>query len=146
MQEQVQFEVGMILEGKVTGITNFGAFVTLPENKTGMVHISEISSGFVKDIKDHLTLGQSVKVKIIAIDPAGKLALSIKQTIEVKPKPAPKAAVTNAPPAEFRPYSKSVESGDSFEDMMSRFKKLSDDKLSDFKRASEVKRGSSKRK
>ncbi|MBO5274968.1 MAG: S1 RNA-binding domain-containing protein [Clostridia bacterium] len=143
----MQFEVGTILEGRVTGITNFGAFISLPENKTGMVHISEISTGFVKDIKDHLKLDQSVRVKIIAIDEKGKIALSIKQTIEVPPKPAPKAPASNTPPVEFRPNApKASEGSDSFEDMMSRFKKLSEDKLSDFKRASEVKRTSSRRK
>ena len=60
-------EVGQIVEGKVTGLTGFGAFVALPDGKSGMVHISEVSNVFVKDIKDHLTEGQDVKVKIIAI-------------------------------------------------------------------------------
>lgn len=70
------------MEGKVTGITKFGAFVALPENKTGMVHISEIAHAYVSDINEHLTVGQEVKVKIIAIDPAGKINLSIKKTTE----------------------------------------------------------------
>ena len=61
--------VGAIVEGKVTGITKFGAFVALPENKSGMVHISEVASSFVNDIKDFLQEGQQVKVKIINIDP-----------------------------------------------------------------------------
>lgn len=78
----MEFEVGAIVEGKVTGITKFGAFVSLPGNKTGMVHISEIAHAYVSDINEHLTVGQEVKVKIIAIDPAGKINLSIKKTTE----------------------------------------------------------------
>ena len=60
-------EVGEILEGKVTGITKFGAFVELPEGKTGMVHISEVAPTFVKEIKDHITEGETVKVKVLNI-------------------------------------------------------------------------------
>lgn len=78
----MEFAVGAIVEGKVTGITKFGAFVSLPGNKTGMVHISEIAHAYVSDINEHLTVGQEVKVKIIAIDPAGKINLSIKKTQE----------------------------------------------------------------
>lgn len=70
------------MEGKVTGITKFGAFVALPGGKTGMVHISEIAHAYVSDISDHLTVGQEVKVMVIAIDPAGKVNLSIKRTQE----------------------------------------------------------------
>lgn len=71
--------VGAIVEGKVTGITKFGAFVALPEGKSGMVHISEVASSFVNDIKDFLQEGQQVKVKIINIDQAGRINLSIKK-------------------------------------------------------------------
>lgn len=78
----MEFEVGAIVEGKVTGITKFGAFVALPGNKTGMVHISEVAHAYVSDINEHLSVGQEVKVKIIAIDPAGKINLSIKKTQE----------------------------------------------------------------
>ena len=74
--------VGAIVEGKVTGITKFGAFVALPEGKSGMVHISEVANTYVSDIHDHLTEGQDVKVKVIGIDPAGKISLSIKRTQE----------------------------------------------------------------
>ena len=71
--------VGSIVEGKVTGITKFGAFVALPEGKSGMVHISEVAASFVNDIKDFLQEGQQVKVKIINIDQAGRINLSIKK-------------------------------------------------------------------
>lgn len=78
----MELAVGAILEGKVTGITKFGAFVSLPGGRTGMVHISEIAHAYVSDISDHLSVGQEVKVMVIAIDPAGKINLSIKRTQE----------------------------------------------------------------
>ncbi len=71
--------VGEIFEGKVTGITKFGAFVSLPENKSGMVHISEVANTFVDDIKNFLTEGQEVRVKVMAIDEQGRINLSIKK-------------------------------------------------------------------
>ena len=77
-----QLAVGAIVEGKVTGITKFGAFVSLPDGKTGMVHISEIAHAYVSDINEYLTIGQEVKVKVIAVDPAGKINLSIKKCTE----------------------------------------------------------------
>ena len=82
----MEFAVGAIVEGKVTGITKFGAFVSLPGGKTGMVHISEIAHAYVSDISEHLSVGQEVKVKVIAIDPAGKINLSIKKTMDPPPR------------------------------------------------------------
>ena len=79
----MEFTVGAILEGKVKTITNFGAFIALPENKTGLVHISEVANTFVSDIRQHLTEGQDVKVMIINTD-NGKINLSIKR---LEPKP-----------------------------------------------------------
>ena len=78
----MSLSVGSIVEGKVTGITNFGAFVELPENKTGMVHISEVASVYVKEIKDFVTVGQVVKVKVLTIGDDGKISLSIKRAQE----------------------------------------------------------------
>ena len=74
----MELTVGTILEGKVKSITNFGAFIALPENKTGMVHISEVANAYVSDIRQHLTEGQDVKVVIIGTD-NGKINLSIKR-------------------------------------------------------------------
>ena len=74
----MELTVGAVLEGKVKTITNFGAFVSLPENKTGMVHISEVANTYVSDIRQHLTEGQDVKVVVIAID-GSKINLSIKR-------------------------------------------------------------------
>ena len=76
----MEFTVGAIVEGKVTGITKFGAFVSLPGNKTGMVHISEIAHAYVSDISEHLTVGQDVKVMIISME-GNKINLSIKKTM-----------------------------------------------------------------
>ena len=74
----MELTVGAVLDGKVKTITNFGAFVTLPENKTGMVHISEVANTYVSDIRQHLTEGQDVKVIVIGMD-GGKINLSIKR-------------------------------------------------------------------
>jgi S1 RNA binding domain protein len=75
-------EVGAKLEGKVTGITHFGAFVDLSGGVTGLVHISEIADNYVKDVKDHLKIDDVVTVKVINVDKDGKIGLSIKQAIE----------------------------------------------------------------
>lgn len=78
----MRLEVGSIVEAKVTGITNFGAFVELPEGKKGMVHISEVAPTYVEKIADHLTVGQQVKVKVLSIGDDGKISLSIKKAME----------------------------------------------------------------
>ena len=77
----MQLEVGKIVEGKVSGITKFGAFVDLGEGKTGMVHISEVAAAFVQEIKDYVKEGETVKVKILSIGEDGKIALSMKQAL-----------------------------------------------------------------
>ncbi len=89
----MELTVGAILEGKVKSITNFGAFVALPDNKTGMVHISEVANAYVSDIRQHLTEGQDVKVMVIGTE-NGKINLSIKRL-------QPKAPRENAPKREF---------------------------------------------
>ena len=95
----MEFTVGAILEGKVKTITNFGAFIALPENKTGLVHISEVANTFVSDIRQHLTEGQDVKVMIINTD-NGKINLSIKR---LEPKPQRENAPRdNGPRNNFR--------------------------------------------
>ncbi|MCD8025866.1 MAG: S1 RNA-binding domain-containing protein, partial [Clostridiales bacterium] len=76
-------EVGMILEGKVSGITKFGAFVDLPDSKTGMVHISEVAPTYINEISDYVKLGQTVKVKVLALND-GKISLSMKQALPPK--------------------------------------------------------------
>ena len=85
----MELVVGAIVDGKVTGITKFGAFVSLPEGRSGLVHISEIAYSYVNEVSDHLREGQEVKVKIIGIDQANRINLSIKQ-VEPPPQRAPR--------------------------------------------------------
>ena len=85
----MELSVGAIMDGKVTGITKFGAFVALPEGKSGLVHISEIAYSYVNEVSDHLHEGQEVKVKIIGIDQSNRINLSIKQ-VEPPPQRAPR--------------------------------------------------------
>ena len=81
----MQLEVGKIYEGKVTGITKFGAFVELDPQTTGMVHISEVANTFVQEIKDHVQEGQTVKVKVLSLGEDGKISLSIKKALPQQP-------------------------------------------------------------
>lgn len=108
-----KFEVGSVLTGKVKGIQPYGAFVALDENTQGLVHISEVTHGYVKDVNDHLKVGDDVQVKVLSVDEAaGKISLSIRATEEApaqqeRPKQAPakkrQAAViaTSAPEEGF---------------------------------------------
>lgn len=129
----MQLEVGKIVEGKVTGITKFGAFVELSEGVTGMVHISEVASTFVKDINDHLKEGETVKVKILNVGDDGKISLSIKRAL---PPPPPQARRQQG----WEPRKKDEPA--SFEDMLNKFKQTSDERMSDLKRSMDGKRGS----
>ena len=135
----MQIEVGAILEGKVTSITKFGAFVELPENKTGMVHISEVSTGFVKEITDYLKENQIVKVKVIEIDQNGRINLSIKRLLD-QPQQSSRRAPARRGNVGWQP--KQVVQPVTFEEMMSKFKADSDDKMSSLRRSVESKRGS----
>lgn len=85
----MEFGVGSILDGKVTGITKFGAFVSLPEGRSGLVHISEIAYSYVNEVSEHLKEGQEVKVKVIGIDQSNRINLSIKQ-VTPPPQRAPR--------------------------------------------------------
>ena len=156
----MSIEVGTILPGKVTGITNFGAFVDLGNRKTGLVHISEVSNSYIKDIKDVLTVGDEVQVKVMEISGDGKVSLSIRrasadsseETVEEKPKfqkSAPRNqegqgfkkpyAAKSAP--SFEKKSPSQAKVNDFDAMMSSFLKDSEDRLTSLKRNTEGKRG-----
>lgn len=124
MTTALPIEVGSIVDGVVTGITHFGAFVALPNGQTGLVHISEVADAYVKDIKEFLSEQVAVQVKVLSIDPAGKIALSIKQA---DPR-------YRARPADPRRSA-------SFEDRLNRFLKDSEEKLSTLKRSTDSKRG-----
>lgn len=143
----MELTVGAILDGKVKTITKFGAFITLPGNKTGMVHISEVAHVYVNDIHDFLTEGQDVKVKIIDIDAAGKINLSIKKTQDAPPRqqaPRPRQnqgqgqSQAAAAPA---PQRKSVQPKEpaSFDEMLKQFMADSDSKISSIKQYSDHK-------
>jgi S1 RNA binding domain protein len=140
----MQIEVGSIVEGKVTGITKYGAFVALPEGKTGMIHISEVSAEFVREIRDFLTENQPVRVKIINIDEGGKIALSLKRARaeEDAKKAAPPVQASASASWSTAQKKRSTTTGDPFEDMMSRFKVESDEKISDLRKSMDAKRAS----
>ncbi len=131
-------EVGSIVEGKVSGITAFGAFIQLPEGKTGLVHISEIAGGYVKNVKDFLQEDQDVKVKVLSIDDKGKISLSIKKASE-NSEGRPSRRFSKPENVDFS--KKKPEVSLSFEDRLSKFKVDSDERAKDIKRNIESKRG-----
>ena len=138
----MSLELGSIVEGKVTRVMPFGAFVALGANKVGLVHISEVSNGYVTDINEHLKVGDSVMVKVLKIDEKGKISLSIKQSTEKKKNErAQKPQKSNAPirPADIDWGARNDE-GLSFEDKLSKFKQDSDEKMLALKRSNESKR------
>ena len=102
----MELEVGAIVTGKVTGITKFGAFVLVAPGRSGLVHISEIANTYVNDVHDHLTVGQEVSVKILSIDDAGRINLSIKQTAPAARPQRPRAETPTS-------YSRQVKDGES---------------------------------
>ena len=120
----MSIEVGSKLQGKVTGITNFGAFVEVEKGKTGLVHISEVADNYVKDINDHLSVGDIIEVKVINVEKDGKIGLSIKKA-KVKP-------VRQKSPREVT---------ENFESKMNQFLKDSEDNLASLKKHTESKRG-----
>lgn len=156
----MSLEVGAIVEGEVTGITNFGAFVQLPEGKVGLIHISEVSNVYVKDVHDFLKEHDKVKVKVLSVDDRGKIGLSIKQlTPPPAPQPRPQRPQNDnrerrnnngmRPQGDnrerrgggMRPQSARHMAPVSFEDKLSKFLKDSDDRMLDLKRNTESKRG-----
>ena len=134
-------EVGSVVEGKIVNVMPFGAFVALPEDKTGLVHISEVSSEYVEDINSVIKRGDAVKVKVIKIDDSGKISLSIKKAEEKKREK--KKEEKPAKPVCVRPADIDWSRKDddlSFEDKLSKFKQDSDEKMLSLKRSNESKR------
>jgi S1 RNA binding domain protein len=136
----LSIEVGSKVKGKVTGITNFGAFVELPGGKTGLVHISEVADSYVKDVNDHLTVGDEIEVKVIS-EKDGKTSLSIKKAIDrpegysQRPqRQGNRNSRDSRPRGNFKPK-------ESFEDKMANFLKSSEENLYTLKRSTESKRG-----
>lgn len=146
-------EVGSILDGKVTGITKFGAFVALPEGKSGLVHISEIANTYVSDVNEHLQIGQAVKVKVINITEDGKINLSIKRAIPGEPAPkrgfhqprpsaprpsapkpsAPRASAPRAGAAPAREAADEPSENKEFEDRLKKFMQEANSRIADNK-------------
>ncbi|MFJ7640592.1 S1 domain-containing RNA-binding protein [Peribacillus sp. NPDC097264] len=145
----MSIEVGSKLQGKVTGITNFGAFVELAEGSTGLVHISEVADNYVKDINDHLKVGDIVEVKVINVEKDGKIGLSIKKAID-RPEGERKPAYTPRPrqgrgndnrSKDSRSKGNGFQPKENFEQKMAKFLKDSEDRLTTLKRSTETKRG-----
>ncbi|MBZ4645086.1 MAG: binding domain protein [Petroclostridium sp.] len=132
-------EVGKVVEGKVTGITGFGAFVQLPDGKTGLVHISEVAVEYVKDIKKHLKENQVVKVKVLSVDNDGKISLSIKKALENESNRSTRSS--SRPPVDIDWSRRNNNENLSFEDKLLKFKQDSDERMQDLKRSIESKRG-----
>ena len=153
----MQLDVGKIYEGKVTGITKFGTFVELEPGTTGMVHISEVANTFVNEIKDHLTEGQTVKVKVLTVGDDGKISLSIKKAVDNPPPRKDFKRNNNGnggngggrrfdresakPQQEKAPMTPEA----AFEDMLSKFKQSSDERMGDLKKVLDNKRRSPSR-
>lgn len=147
----MEFGVGSIQEGKVTGVTKFGAFVSLPGGRSGLVHISEIAYSYVNEVRDHLTEGQEVKVKVISIDESGRINLSIKKALDPPPRPAgrisaggdrrPSMGGDRRPgggerfSVGYTPRPAAPKEPTDFEDRLKQFMQSSDSKLSDLRMA-----------
>ena len=160
----MELEIGSIYEGKVTGITKFGAFVLLPMGKSGMVHISEVANTFVDDINNYLKEGQTVTVKLIAIDQQGRINLSIKKALPqpeqsqrpqrpAGPRPAPRpqqsapAPRAKSQPPVFAPDQSTLPKGDdSFASKLKAFMQSSESRLSDVKSRNDRSGGGRRRK
>lgn len=160
----MEFTVGSVLEGKVTGITKFGAFVALPGGRSGLVHISEIAYSYVSDINEFLKEGQEVKVKVVNVDDAGRINLSIKKAMDPPPRPEGQGRQGggqvrpgngqnrpaggnsyNRQPRGYVPPKQAVP--DDFEGRLKLFMQQSDSKLSDLRQAEKrnTRRGNGRR-
>lgn len=152
----MELAVGQVLEGTVTGITKFGAFVSLEGGKSGLVHISEIANTFVNDVHDHVQIGQKVKVKVLSLGDAGKINLSIKRAVEAprqnpparRPNPGYQGGSRPAQPNPSRPAQQSAPAqgqvaaptgNQEFEDRLKRFMQESDSRIADNRMYSERK-------
>ena len=135
----MDWQVGEILEGKVSGITKFGAFVALPGGKSGLVHISEVANAFVSDVSEHVQVGQTVKVKLLSVTPEGKINLSIKRALaeppqaEVRPRRQEQPVHTGSAPRNVRavPPAAETSGNQDFEDRLKKFMQESDSRIAD---------------
>lgn len=136
-KDRMTAEVGSILNGKVTRIMPFGAFIQTDDGLTGLVHISEVGLGYVSDVSEHLKVGDKVSAMIIKIENDGKINFSIKRALKLqKEEPKKKERIR---PADID-WGKKPEENLSFEDKLSKFKMISDENMADLKRSNESKR------
>ena len=148
----MSIEIGNIVEGKVTRITDFGAFVELEDRKSGLIHISEVADVYVRNVRDFLSEGDTVRAKVISIDDRGKIALSIKQLQRDNnsdrngggggaraPRQTGGGGFRGRGQGEARKPQRQLSA--SFEERLSKFMKESDEKLADWKRKTDSKRG-----
>ena len=158
----MQIEVGAVLEGRVTGITGFGAFVALPDGKSGLVHISEVANTYVSDIHQFLSVGQTVRVRVLAVSPEGKISLSVKRAEEpaaraparpadARPAPRqrtepPRQALTTSATRAVQPYVPVKSNDQNFEDKLKQFMQVSDSKMSGNRLFEQQKRSRGRRK
>ncbi len=133
-------QVGEIVEGKVTDVMDYGVFVKLAEKKSGLVHISEVSREYVKDIHEVVKVGDTVKVKVLSIDENGKISLSIKKAL---PKEENRNDNRRQPSKDFQ--NNKPQEPLTLDDMLSKFMKDSDERQLDLKRNIEGKRGAYRR-
>jgi len=149
----MELTVGQVVEGTVTGITKFGAFVSIEGGKSGLVHISELANSYVSDVHDHVQIGQKVKVRVLSFGDGGKINLSIKRALEEqrpaaqprRPAPAktevPAQSQTSAPVGQLN-----TDSGNQdFEDRLKRFMQESDSRIADNRIYSDRKQRSRRR-
>lgn len=135
-------ELGSIIEGKVSRIMPFGVFIALPEDKVGLLHISEASTTYIENINEHFKIGDVVKTKVIKIDDSGKISLSVKKAVEKKRENKKiNKEKSNEPirPAEID-WGRRNDEELSFEDKLSKFKQDSDERMLALKRSNDSKR------
>lgn len=138
----MSIEVGQTVEGKVSGLAKFGAFIDLEENKTGLVHISEVSNKFIEDINDELSVGQTVSVKVLSESDDGKIALSIRKAAGNEEESQPKAERKESEDSAAPKYNqRQPKANKDFAALMSSFLRDSEDRLSSLRRNTEGKRG-----
>ena len=131
----MDWQIGEILEGKVSGITKFGAFVALPGGKSGLVHISEVANAFVSNVADHVQLGQTVKVMLLSVTPEGKINLSIKRAQPEQPRQEQRPRKQEAPAQRVRhfsapePAAAETSGNQDFEDRLKKFMQESDSRI-----------------
>lgn len=139
----MQLEVGSVVEGTVTGITKFGAFVSLPDGQSGLVHISEVADAYVTDVSEYVSQGSVVKVKIIGISDVGKINLSIKKAVPQEEKKVSSLHAPRPRPLHARPSNAVREL--TFEDKLKQFMQDSDNKISGNRLYSDRRSGSRRR-